>query len=142
MSNDLREIDNAYLQTQPTGFAQDWQMQASQPRRLVDYRLRNALAYMRNNLCNPCISEDVAKKVGLSRSRFFELFQSQLGVSPLAHWNAIRLEEAIKRLNSGEENITYIALDLGFSNSGNFSRFFRVHTGVTPSSYRRTHHAH
>ena len=108
---------------------------------LVDYRLRAAMLFMQKNLSNPCMAEEVASLVGMSRSRFFELFHDQLGTSPHVHWNAIRIEEASNRLRTSAENITSIAMDLGFSNPGNFSRFFRDHVGVTPSSYRRISHA-
>ncbi len=110
-------------------------------RRMIDYRLRVAIAHMQKNLGSPKVAQKVAEVVGLSRSRFFELFHDQLGTSPLVYWNAMRLEEALTRLNSREENMTSMAMDLGFSTPGNFSRFFRDHRGVTPSTYRRFCHA-
>jgi AraC-like DNA-binding protein len=110
-------------------------------RRMIDYRLRVAIAHMQDNLGNPKVAEEVAGVVGLSRSRFFELFHDQLGTSPLVFWNAMRLEEALNRLNAHDENMTSMAMELGFSTPGNFSRFFRDHRGVTPSTYRRVCHA-
>jgi AraC-like DNA-binding protein len=110
-------------------------------RRMIDYRLRLAIAHMQNNLSSPKVAEEMAEVVGLSRSRFFELFHDQLGTSPLVFWNAMRLEEALTRLNAREENMTAMAMDLGFSTPGNFSRFFRDHRGVTPTTYRRVCHA-
>lgn len=110
-------------------------------RRLIDYRLRVAIAHMQDNLGNPKVAEEVAEVVGLSRSRFFELFHDQLGTSPLVFWNALRLEAALTRLTAREDNMTAMAMDLGFSTPGNFSRFFRDHRGVTPSTYRRVCHA-
>lgn len=108
---------------------------------LIDYRLRAAMSYMRKNLNNPCMANDVAKLVGMSRSRFFDLFHDQVGTSPHLHWNTMRIEEACLRLRRNQENITSIAMDLGFSNPGNFSRCFRDHTGCTPTTYRRVSHA-
>jgi len=110
-------------------------------RRLIDYRLRTAIAYMQDNLGNPKVAEEVAEVVGLSRSRFFELFHEQLGTSPLVFWNAMRLEAALTQLNQREENMTSVSMTLGFSTPGNFSRFFRDQRGVTPSAYRRGCHA-
>jgi AraC-like DNA-binding protein len=110
-------------------------------RRLIDYRLRKAIAYMQDNLGNPKVADEVAEVVGLSRSRFFELFHDQLGTSPLVFWNALRLESALTQLHQREENMTSMAMGLGFSTSGNFSRFFRDQRGVTPSAYRRGCHA-
>jgi AraC-like DNA-binding protein len=110
-------------------------------RRMIDYRLRIAITHMQNNLGSPKVAEEVAEVVGLSRSRFFELFHDQLGTSPLVYWNALRLEEALTRLNARYENMTSMSLELGFSTPGNFSRFFRDHRGVTPTTYRRVCHA-
>jgi AraC-like DNA-binding protein len=110
-------------------------------RRMIDYRLRVAIAHMQDNLGTPKVAEEVAEVVGLSRSRFFELFHDQLGTSPLVFWNAMRLEEALTRLNAREESMTSMAMTLGFSTPGNFSRFFRDHRGVTPTTYRKICHA-
>ena len=109
-------------------------------RRMIDYRLRVAIAHMQVNLNSPKAAVEVAEVVGLSRSRFFELFHDQLGTSPLVFWNAMRLEEALTRLNAHEGNMTSMARGLGFSTPGNFSRFFRDHRGVTPTTYRRVSH--
>jgi AraC-like DNA-binding protein len=109
-------------------------------RRMVDYRLRRAMAHMRENLSNPTVAEEVASVVGLSRSRFFELFHDQLGTSPNVYWNAVRVEEAVARLSSDKDNMTTVAMELGFSTPGNFSRFFREHMGLSPSAYRRFSH--
>jgi AraC-like DNA-binding protein len=110
-------------------------------RRMIDYRLRVAIAHMQDNLSTPKVAEEVAEVVGLSRSRFFELFHDQLGTSPLVFWNAMRLEEALTRLSARDENMTSMAMTLGFSTPGNFSRFFRDHRGVTPTAYRKVCHA-
>lgn len=113
------------------------------PRRhnMVDYRLRVAMAHMRDNLGRPTVAAELADVVGLSRSRLCALFHDEMGTTPHVFWNTIRLEAATRRLDADHENLTDLALDLGFSNSGNFSRFFREHTGVTPSAYRRYRHA-
>lgn len=110
-------------------------------RRMIDYRLRLAIAHMQANLANPTVAEEVAEVVGLSRSRFFELFHDQLGTSPLVFWNAMRMEAALARLHAHEENMTSVSMALGFSTPGNFSRFFRDHRGMTPTAYRRVSHA-
>jgi AraC family transcriptional regulator len=86
---------------------------------------------------SPQVAEQVADMVGLSRSRLFQLFSEQLASSPLVYRSGIRLEEAVTRLRGRAPQLTELALDLGFSAPGNFSRFFRSHRGVTPSAYRR-----
>ncbi len=111
-------------------------------RKMVDYRLRKAMAHMRTHISSPCLADEVAEVVGLSRSRFFELFHDELKTSPSVFWNSIRYEEALKRLQSNQENMTSMAMELGFSSPGNFSRFFREHMGVSPSTVRRVCHAY
>ena len=104
---------------------------------VLDHRLRAAIVYMREHVGDPMAVEEVASRVGLSRGHFFSLFRDQLNTTPQVFWSAVRVEEAVRRLVQQEEPLTSVALDLGFSTPGNFSRFFREHMGVTPSRFRR-----
>ena len=104
---------------------------------MFDHRLRAAIAYMREHVADPISVEDVAGKVGLSRAHFFSLFRDQLNTTPQVFWSAVRVEEAIRMLALRAEPLTSVAMELGFSTPGNFSRFFREHMGVSPSHYRR-----
>ncbi len=104
---------------------------------MLDHRLRAAISYMREHVADPIAVEDVAGKVGLSRAHYFSLFRDQLNTTPQVFWSAVRVEEAVRRLVLREEPLTSVALELGFSSPGNFSRFFREHMGVSPSLFRR-----
>ncbi|MEK8053095.1 AraC family transcriptional regulator [Ideonella sp. DXS22W] len=104
---------------------------------MLDHRLRAAIAYMREHVADPISVEDIAGKVGLSRAHFFSLFRDQLNTTPQVFWSAVRVEEAVRRLALRAEPLTSVAMELGFSSPGNFSRFFREHMGVTPSRFRR-----
>lgn len=103
----------------------------------LDHRLRAAIVYMRENVAEKITVEEVAARVGLSRAHFFALFREQLNTTPQVFWSAVRVEEAMRRMDFDREGVTRLALDLGFSAPGNFSRFFKEHTGVSPSIYRR-----
>ncbi|MDM0058876.1 helix-turn-helix domain-containing protein [Variovorax fucosicus] len=74
--------------------------------------------------------------MGLSRARFFALFRDQLHTTPQVFWSGVHVEEAMRRVSEGSE-LTDVALDLGFSAPGNFSRFFKERTGVSPSIFKR-----
>lgn len=104
---------------------------------MLDPRLRSAIAFMREHVAEQIAVEDVAGRVGISRAHFFSLFRDQLNTTPQVFWSAVRVEEAIRRLTQREDPLTSVALDLGFSSPGNFSRFFREHMGVSPSKFRR-----
>ncbi|MBQ5938922.1 helix-turn-helix domain-containing protein [Massilia sp. AB1] len=104
---------------------------------LLDHRLRTAIALMRENVSEKFAVDEIASRVGVSRAHLFTLFRDQLNTTPQVFWSAVRVEEAMRRLISQGESLTSVALDLGFSAPGNFSRFFKDHTGVSPSTFRR-----
>ena len=103
----------------------------------LDHRLRSAIMLMRENVAEKITVEEIAAKVGLSRAHFFTLFREQLHTTPQVFWSAVRVEEAMRRLITESAPLTWVAMDLGFSAPGNFSRFFKEHTGVSPSTFRR-----
>lgn len=112
-------------------------MGVSHRKRLMDRRLRVAMSHMHESIVHDRSMEQLAKLVGLSRSRLYELFESDLGSSPKVIWSCIRIEAAMERLSMRGEDISSIATTLGFSSAGNFSRFFRSVVGVSPMEYRR-----
>jgi AraC-like DNA-binding protein len=125
----VEAIDASLAPANPMGFG------TTAP--LIDHRLRAAITYMREHVGDPIVVDEVAGKVGLSRAHFFTLFRDQLNTTPQVFWSAVKVEEAIRRLMQRADPLTSVALDLGFSTPGNFSRFFKEHMGVTPSHYRK-----
>jgi len=101
-----------------------------------DFRIRKALALMEANVGERICFDDVARSVGLSRPHFFALFKEQMSVTPNVYWNTLRIAEAMRCLQSSDETMISVACTLGFTSQGNFSRFFREHTGVPPTVYR------
>ena len=81
--------------------------------------------------------DDLANQVGLSRSRFYDLFQLCTGRSPRAYLDMLCVETAISRLASGRAKIADVSAELGFSAQSNFTRFFLHQVGIPPSEYRR-----
>lgn len=101
-----------------------------------DFRIRKALALMEANVGERICFDEVARAVGLSRPHFFALFKEQMSVTPNVYWNTLRIAEAMRCLQSSDETMISVACTLGFTSQGNFSRFFREHTGVPPTVYR------
>ena len=58
-------------------------------------------------------------------------------MTPVAYLNRYRVQQAKQLLTYTHKSITEIALDVGFSGSGYFSRIFRRETGMSPEAYRR-----
>ncbi|HLZ64710.1 MAG TPA: AraC family transcriptional regulator [Aliidongia sp.] len=105
--------------------------------RPIDYRIRKALAYIHEHaLENPKV-EDLAAKVGLSRSRFFEQFRRCVGASPQHYIDWARMAIATRWLSTTNRPLIELADELGFSAHSHFTRFFTQHIGVSPSEFRR-----
>jgi len=102
-----------------------------------DFRIRKALGLIQDRLGDFPGLDAVAREVGLSRPHFFKLFHEQIGVTPAIYLNSLRMEQAIEQLASGQQPVTEIGFDLGFSSQASFSRFFIANGVVAPSAYRR-----
>ena len=81
--------------------------------------------------------DDIATQVGLSRSRFYDLFQMCTGRSPREYLDMLCVETAITRLSTSDTKIGDVSAELGFSAQSNFTRFFLNQVGASPSEYRR-----
>jgi AraC-like DNA-binding protein len=106
--------------------------------RFEDSRIRRAIALLRARPNKDLSIDELASQVGLSRSRFYDLFQLCTGFSPRAYLDMLCVETAISRLSSGRGKIAEVAAELGFSAQSNFTRFFLNQVGVPPSTYRRS----
>jgi len=104
---------------------------------LADTRIRRALALLRAHPNKDVNMNDLASQVGLSRSRFYDLFQLSTGRSPRSYLDMLCVESAISKLSSGSGKIAEVSAELGFSAQSNFTRFFQQQVGIPPSEYRR-----
>ena len=105
--------------------------------RPIDYRIRKALAYIHDHAVENPKVDDIARRVGLSRSRFFEQFRNCVGTSPQHYLDCSRLSIATRLLSSTNRPLIELADQLGYQNHSNFTRFFIQHVGVSPSEFRR-----
>jgi AraC family transcriptional regulator len=105
--------------------------------RFEDSRIRRAIGLLRARPNKEFNMDELASQVGLSRSRFYDLFQLCTGFSPRAYLDMLCVETAISRLSSGQGKIAEVSAELGFSAQSNFTRFFLNQVGVPPSEYRR-----
>lgn len=103
----------------------------------MDPRIGRSLALIREAAMENPNLDDIAGRVGLSRSRFFEQFKACVGASPQQYLDWARMAVATRLLATTDRSLTDISFDLGFSASSHFARFFAQHMGVPPSVFRR-----
>lgn len=68
----------------------------------------------------------------MSEVNFRRLFKEYTGKSAIDYRNALRLESARARLQSGEYNVSEAAESVGFSNISFFIRLYKKQYGHTP----------
>lgn len=105
--------------------------------KLNDFRIRRALVLMRAEAGEALDIAEVASRVGLSRSRFFDLFTACTGLAPKQYLDMLRMDIAIDSLARSDEPIASIAQRCGYSAQSHFTRFFAQQIGITPGEYRR-----
>jgi AraC-like DNA-binding protein len=105
--------------------------------RFEDSRVRRAVSLLRERPTKEVDIDRVASRVGLSRSRFYDLFQMCIGRSPREYLDFLCLGNAVTALASERVRIADVSQELGFSAQSNFTRFFLNRVGIPPSEYRR-----
>lgn len=79
---------------------------------------------------------DLAETVGLTANWFGERFKAATGLTVHDYLARLRIEAARSMLERSDEDITTIALGVGFDDPSYFARVFRRLTGLTPRAYR------
>ena len=95
-----------------------------------------AIDYMRNHLNEPFSVGKLVNHIGYGRSRLFELFRANTGMTPNDYLRRLRLEAARELLANTSRPVTEIAFKVGFNSSQYFSTVFLQYTGVTPTGFR------
>jgi YesN/AraC family two-component response regulator len=105
---------------------------SGEARRLV----RKAMAYLHQHYAEPISRQDLARHVAMDDDYLTFCFRKEVGLTPVAYLNRCRVKQAKRLLVETERSITEIAMDVGFSDSGYFSRIFRREVGQSPEAYR------
>ncbi len=100
-------------------------------------RLIRVREYIAANLESDLAIAQLAKVACLSQFHFARAFKAAVGQSPHQYVSAQRLERAKEMLTRGDQSLLDITIALNFSSQANFTRAFRVGTGMTPGQFRR-----
>ena len=84
----------------------------------------------------PCLSQ-LAGMVGMSASKFKNLFPKVFGIPPYEYLRKKRMEKAMYLLNSGGMNVTEVAMEVGYSSFSHFTKAFYREYGITPSQLKK-----
>jgi transcriptional regulator GlxA family with amidase domain len=106
-----------------------------------DPAVGQALALMHKDPAHAWTVEDLARQVGLSRSRLTDRFRHFLGESPMAYLAQWRLELGAESLRSTQDSVAEIALAVGYGSEAAFNRAFKREFDCPPAQFRRSRKA-
>lgn len=96
------------------------------------------VAYMKQNFQRVDLTqEEVADKVGLSRSFVSRVFQTRGGTGYLDYLTEMRLKKARELLLTTDLPVTEVFRRVGYVSRNNYSQRFKEFFGVSPSDMRR-----
>ncbi|OJJ14513.1 hypothetical protein BKI52_42815 [marine bacterium AO1-C] len=97
---------------------------------------KTAKAFIDENYTEKINMTMLEKVVGFNKYKLIRVFKQQLGLSPFEYILLLRIELAKKQLLQNQ-TLSQIALDVGFYDQSNFTRYFKKYTGVSPKVYRQ-----
>jgi AraC-like DNA-binding protein len=97
-------------------------------------RARDLLAEVHDH---PLGIDAVAREAAMSPFHFIRQFNALFGYTPHQFRMRARLDRAKYLLALGNDSVTDVCLEVGFSSLGSFSDLFARRVGVSPAAYRR-----
>jgi transcriptional regulator GlxA family with amidase domain len=108
---------------------QPWHRAAREP-------LRDLQAWIAQNLDADLSVATLAERAFMSPRNFARAFRREVGMTPAAYVEAVRLERARAELEAGNGPIEAIAQRCGFGTLDTLRRTFQRHLNVNPADYR------
>ncbi|MDG3006370.1 AraC family transcriptional regulator [Paludisphaera mucosa] len=104
---------------------------------LADEQIGPAINAMHAAPAHPWTLQELAERVGMSRSGFAQKFKETVGATPIDYLTRWRMLLAGDRLTSSGDPISAISLSLGYESESAFSTAFKRVMGCSPRQYSR-----
>ncbi|MDX5628663.1 MULTISPECIES: AraC family transcriptional regulator [Pectobacteriaceae] len=104
---------------------------------LSDPQLKAAITYMHQEPAFPWTLQELAKRVGMSRTVFTEHFKRKVGITPMKYLSQWRMLLAGERLRNSRDSITQISQSAGYNSDSAFGRAFKKEWGCSPREHRQ-----
>ena len=79
--------------------------------------------------------ENLAAIMHMEKSYFLRQFKKNIGKTPMAYVNRVKIDRAKDLIENSDMNITQISEFLGYSSIHHFSNSFKKITGISPKQY-------
>jgi AraC-like DNA-binding protein len=104
---------------------------------LADKQMRAAIACIHDNPGHRWTLQELAERVGMSRSIFALKFKETVGETPMEYLTRWRMLLAGDRLKTAGDSISAIAVSLGYESESAFGKAFKRVMGCSPKQYSR-----
>jgi AraC-like DNA-binding protein len=104
---------------------------------LADKQMAAAINAMHDDPAHRWTLQELAERVGMSRSTFALKFKETVGASPMEYLARWRMLLAGDRLANSGDPVSVIALSLGYESESAFSTAFKRVMGCSPRQYGR-----
>lgn len=100
------------------------------------HQMDPVLSHLEKHLAEDVRFESLARVAGMTPTTFRRVFRECFGCSPMAYLQQLRVKRAMLLLANPKKSISEIAFEVGFNDSGYFSKVFRAETGKTPKKFK------
>ncbi|AHC15742.1 response regulator transcription factor [Salinispira pacifica] len=97
--------------------------------------IRQVLLYIDENFQRQFSLEEAALHCNVSPQHLSRSFSSHMGISFVDYLTQMRVQEGIRLMKQGKQNISEVARLCGYSDPNYFSRIFKKVHGSTPSAF-------
>ena len=104
---------------------------------LADKQMGAAISSLHDDPAHGWTLQELAERVGMSRSTFALKFKETVGASPMEYLTRWRMLLAGDRLANTGDPVSVIALSLGYESESAFSTAFKRVMGCSPRQYSR-----
>ena len=99
--------------------------------------VKTALEYIRNHCTEYNLTLDViADETQVTSAHLCRLIKKEVGMNYKEYLTMLRMEEAKRLLQEGEQTVVEISRQVGYMNISYFIKLFQKHTGMTPAIYK------
>ncbi len=100
--------------------------------------LNRALEFIDGRYGSPIQLADVARACEVTPSYLSRLFSDHLKSSFIDYLTSVRIQQAKVLMRTTEQSLKQISYAVGYQDPNYFSKIFRKHCGVSPSTYQKT----
>lgn len=131
MAKDEEAKNNVTIKT-----STEEEVEISENKKKYSKSIESAMEYIEKNYKDHISLGDISKHVYLSHEYFSRLFKEEVGENFVTYLSIYRIKQARKLIKNRDKKISQIAVEVGYTNAGYFSKTYKKYLGVSPEDDR------